>query len=770
MHYFAVEINDPILADILVIDVPSGASLGSILNIIYQEDPSSLIIPSAIFIRPNPGRQIHPSWINHSNRDGTFNDSHSTLSFLNSNPSDIDLTFDRVPSMPVHILHSYEFSHYLSDNINLLASPFCASRILRQGTERILSQIQNAELDYLVAQGHAEFPHIEDMPYITPAGAKVDQFLRVGNVQYSRASLDGLFFWLIPFLSSCDAIVTDTWSIGSTALHISRRLATYRNDERRPCPVELLGEYFIKTKNQIADVQIIISRLDELLRLRQASRPSHWPTQSIIFLFSAINTGKLLKSVREQISDMKLTRRPIVYICLYKLGDSDEEIIYLRDYSESGKFNYTEQGELLIDSKQDTVPVDDRTYFPMHINDVEHIIFREFIQPFRENFLNTFGDLDIVTVHQTDNTNGSAHHHAIRIDTDVLVSHPEFIKRLMYKVKNLNPAPNVIITPGHQAGIEMANIALDELKLRSVDAKIFIHPNLYFNKDISEKEENLRKYLEKLNNSDTILLIDDTFTTGARLAGYEKQLRKLEFKGYVHYLVGVSRPTSIAYWNRRTMHFVKARRDDASVHCIVQIILPNWSKNYCPWCQELSALLRFGDVENELLQQDAIFTRINDLSKEGNVGRGDNLFLKPSDTDRLSFTIDSFFAPLGSSEAWMYGAVASTIQFLRNSENSKILRRPTLGIETYPVSTVIKYNDYLVDCWSDSIIRASIIRAAQPLELEYANSSIEAERLEAARTLIGSDIDDDSDLRCELWIGELTGRFKNLKACRDEEE
>ena len=81
--------------------------------------------------------------------------------------------------------------------------------------------------------------------------------------------------------------------------------------------------------------------------------------------------------------------------------------------------------------------------------------------------------------------------------------------------------------------------------------------------------------------------------------------------------------------------------------------------------------------------------------------------------------------------------------------------KPALGHRRYPVVTVLDHNEYLFGTYSDSLLRACLLRAAHDYELVYADRNTEKQRTQRAIELMASTSAIDSDVSAELVIAIL---------------
>ena len=129
----------------------------------------------------------------------------------------------------------------------------------------------------------------------------------------------------------------------------------------------------------------------------------------------------------------------------------------------------------------------------------------------------------------------------------------------------------------------------------------------------------------------------------------------------------------------------------------------------------------------------------------------------------LSFTKDSKFAALGMSQASVFASVASGVQTLRSPEYEARAHRPALGPRHHPVATVLNHNEYLFATYSDSLLRACLLRAARDYELVYTKIDTEKEKSKRAIELITSPSRIESDVAAEIIIASLAHKFPDLK-------
>jgi hypothetical protein len=749
-------------------EIVRGFSFEEVLEQIYKTESKTLAISQILIARSPVATQIDPSVV----RDliaGRLQEIPRELAFLCSRPQDIDNVFARFPGRSVHLLFSHNHIHYLSANINPTSTinPLDQSEAIRNKAIRAIREI---EIEVIVEAGRARFPAIPGVLYEAPNGRLVRSFLRIGNIQRSRAAVDALFFWLLPHLRDCAGIITDIWSIGSIALNASRRLSSYHFPLRAPCAVEMVSSYLDGSQESAAEAADHISRL---LRLASPASDSKVLRPTVVFLMSAISTGEYHSRTRKLLDHRGTESERVRFVSLFNLGINRTSVPCLVDWSkDAGRGEFAAVDPTKIKGHFDTIKIDPQTYFPTSYEDVHHVIREKEILEFRQ-FLDRYSDISAVKVHRTVTDDGALRHHAISIDTVTLCGHLEFQKRLRDKLLRLEPPPRLVITPVHAAGKILADTTKQILHERAPGIDHIMHPDLVLTDDRIGENKHLLDLINGIDDQSSILILDDAFISGRRLNHYQQALRHVEFRGRIHYLVGVARPSAMSLWEYRCRMLrsrsVGSRYADEgnTVSAIEAFALPDWDEDKCPWCKELQVYQIYANRPKHARLSSVLRTRRQYLEQSMHAGMSSELFLKPPNVDTLSFTRDSKFAPLGSSEASVFASVASGIQALRSPEYQSRSDKPALGTRHYPVTTVLDHKEFLFGTYTDSLLRASFLRAARDYELVYANQSEERQKTECAIQLLTSTSPIENDLSAEIIVAWLANKFPELSLSED---
>jgi len=735
MYYFFLDFEDTerdIRQRFVLVDVPIGVSLQQAFNDFYDatRDRISDRTGAVILLRPTPKSQLSRAAI-----DAICKDEHVDtkgwrrwLKLLTDARKSRDVAFARFSDHSIHIVGSEAFAHFISGNINPNA-PEDVIDSLGIDTVALLRQVQDAEIDHLIAEGHCRLPIFDNQYYRVPSGRLVRSFIRVGNIQRSRHALDAVFFWLLPHLTDCIGVITDTWSISSLSQNISRRLVEYRRDRSRPCPIEMLGDY-ADSAQQVRIAEIIGGFVDRL------SLPNH--SGSVLVLISATHTGSLQKSLDAYLTERGIADR-VKYVSVLKLG-AEAQVTALRDLSEESDF-----APVVNPSQEEVeraIDIDRSVYFPVQAQDVEKVKTQALIEEIRE-FSGRYGGTPFARVHSTDDkTQSMQRHHMVWIDTAALIETDAFQTRLREKVRSLRPAPAVLVFPDHPAAHALAE------KVRALlggTPQLVCHEDLRIDANVPS-DQAAKSVIAAVGKADAVLLLDDAFITGFRVSTYQLNLRRLNTQCVLHYLAAIARPEDRVVWDRQKNSFIKARgarepNMQNTFGAVEHLILPNWSQDRCPWCVEAE----LADHVPESLRRASELVSTRD-------GLSDNLFLVRQGYQQPALQPDSYFGVAGMLPANLFCLVSSLLQRMRTD---RVDRLPLLGEQHFLVSAVLCQETYCA-FYTDPILVSSFLRAALPTELVYRDADKEKRRTERLNKVFRTD---SSVLLGELLFSKLTNRL-----------
>ena len=307
-----------------------------------------------------------------------------------------------------------------------------------------------------------------------------------------------------------------------------------------------------------------------------------------------------------------------------------------------------------------------------------------------QSFLEEYGSRtsnSVVRVHRDIIEDGSTRHHGIWIDTVHLVQSEVFRSRFERYLTEIKTDPIIIVNPGHDAGREMAALATAFWARKGVDIACYEHPSLSSATHQRGVNPALFDIIAKANARQSILILDDAFITGRRLAAYQTHLRNQSFRGRVYYGVAIARPKSLAAWEQfaRRLEYRGGRAGRKLARNVVRaietLVIPNWNEDDCPWCKEVRLHGDAFTVEQSRIQQ-AREDRLGVLEREKELGLKEGLYLQVSERRPWEIAGESIFAPAGACEAAVFVAVASALQDLRTVDDEA--GRRFLALEDFP--------------------------------------------------------------------------------------
>ena len=598
-----------------------------------------------------------------------------------------DRLIRKLPQAAICILHTENFEHLLT----FCLSSNCPENPPECFKEQLLVHARESELKYYAEKYGAVLSSREGFVYQAPSGKCTDKFLRVGNIQKNRQVLDAIFFWMLPHLKSCVAIVTDTWSISSIALNAARLLERHQTDLR--CGIEMFSEY-------IADIrdyhhQSIIDNLNKHISNNEECK--------ILVLFSVVHSGESL-NVSQQILESIPTKN-LAILAIYSLSDNDNIDSLCSGIDD---FKVVDQGQNVV------ITIDPSSYFPTIVGDKALKIRKPNSSP-NKDFFDRYKGLKAIRIHRNvyDLNGKELRHHAFDIEVESLLDDSSFQNRFRNKLKELSKI-SVVVVPRHLAGKRLGEGACNIIaKTRGSTPELIVHDNLRPDELCEKKKE----FLNNFDEQSEILILDDVSITGERLNTYQKSIRELNYPGRIFYLVCVARPDNQMTWEDRIK---KLRlRDNGSPHSVEfveQIVLPDWRRSNCPWCLEYEWLSDLKKRKNlQLNCADLVLNRRLLLEEVAdNEGLIDEVLWIPN-LERPKLTQGSIFIDHEKTfEADVIAAVAGAIQNMRyNTEEECRL------INNFQQPRVLSPENYSgpEPRFNDQILQLAVLRSTLPKEL-----------------------------------------------------
>jgi hypothetical protein len=455
--------------------------------------------------------------------------------------------------------------------------------------------------------------------------------------------------------------------------------------------------------------------------------------RKVLVLISAVATGRSFSELKKSVESLEEYQGQFSFLSLYNLVDG-LEVPTLCDLSheEIGwKFNITSSAAQPTTA---VVPIDPHTYFPTHVRE-EFIDLSTSTAQKGKQFYTDYQGIGAFCVHRDsrDTYGTPIRHHGLYVDVEKLLSHEVFRQKWESLFLSLERAPSVLVTPQHPAGIALQKIAQSVITTKfGSSPEIVVHDDLY-----PQQDSAFHQVFEPLDENADIIIIDDVAITGTRLTQYQAHLRGV-FKGRILFVVGVVRTESQSAHKALKRHLsYRSGYNRENWHRFIfaeEILLPNLDTDRCPWCQEEGLLrnLQKKFLDDQTLRQ-ILMRRMQQLSRSrSEQGLESEVFWHFSPDQALTLTPNSIFLDhRNSSQSDLALAVGSALQHLREagSHNSHLERG-------YPHATLLDSNDYLGNKFTDDIIRAAILRLADPKELACWEEEHESKRKELLNTLI----------------------------------
>lgn len=606
----------------------------------------------------------------------------------------LDGLIRRTPRAEIRILHSTDFRHGLSHNLLEQKGEVYSGDAL----SRLMTALREREFEHYAVNCGGLLAARAGFVYRAPSGHYVRQFLRVGNIQKSRFALDAVFFWMLPYLEGCRAIIVDTWSISSIALNAARLLEKYRDGE--DCRVEFLPAYFDGGRDVREKARTV---------LRYA-----WQDEGVILvLFSAVRSGRSFNRLRETI-ERAVPRKNVRYLAIYSLGSAvgfDALCTELPGFEDAKG-----QGSVIT--------IDPSSFFPVTARD-KPLLIRKPDAAANRDFFRRYKGARAIRIHRDvrDSSGTRMRHHAFDVEVEALLTKPTFRKRLGGVLDQIEQ-PAIVVAPPHNVGRSLGDIVQE-----FVQKKFRVAPQVLLHSDLNPDDGAVRSAFRKTKTRTNLLILDDVSTTGQRLNRFQMNLRTLEFRGHISYLVAVARPDDDQAWRQRVQN-LRARENGRpnQVHWVEKIILPNWDETECPWCLEyewLSEVLQDNTASATSFDLALARHRTLEAAADGE-GLVDEVLWVGSASSRPVVTRGSIFLPhVGAVEADVVASVAGAIQRMRTAvDEADVLRND------YPQPRIVSPNNFLGPSprYNDAILRMAVLRVTRPAELRRWDDADEAMR------------------------------------------
>jgi hypothetical protein len=520
---------------------------------------------------------------------------------------------------------------------------------------KLIEAIRNSDLSEVISKTRGDC--IIDAPpnahFITPSEKHTTRFLRLADALHSYDALDRISYWLQSEMAGASGIIIDTWSLSSIVLRSQQLLGI-------DVPFDCFRKHI---KNDEAEA---IRILNELKKRMVGNGP-------LLCLVSISSSGFFFKKFEELVKKSNIQNAPKV-LSIFKFKNAPEDIKALATLDlELEFYNGVQDCIHCNDTKRvKTYEIDPKFYYPRE--------FKEEIIKFDNNllqdslkgkspsskFIHKYGKVPgVLRVHKDDPNDGlNPRHHSFYIDVATLLDDDNFKKELcaaLEKIRVENIEPTVVVTPPHDAGVLLADIACELL-----GAKRVIHHNL----QVLSVEERLL-----ITSAKHIIFLDDVLITGSRITEYNRTLRET-YKGELNSLAKITWFPVIARPSSESV--IDDIKDSLSNHSwknefkyLYEIVLPDWiGDRDCPWCAELAVFDR--EIGSLFAESKWYKERRDSLlhGKKQGISK-DPLFLLPN-IERATAGSGSKIVDAGSSEMQVIFLFAIGLQRLRHIEKTPL--------------------------------------------------------------------------------------------------
>lgn len=508
-------------------------------------------------------------------------------------------------------------------------------------TKRLVEVLRSEELVGFVTRTDAMFEFGKAAVFALPSGAFADYFFRVGNLQSDAEFCHAMLFWALPHMAQASSIVSDTWSISTTAASLGSGLSQYRGGDAKVAWSHMF-EY-------------LPSSSDSQERLKRSIASMEGSSDRLLFLNSFRSSGRLEAAVKSAADDLGFSDR-VDFLSIYGIqpgqgGDVSLLCDLTSFFGERGLEGMVEHGTA---RSTPVFNIHKRTYFP----DFRKPIVKSFSvksSALDKDFFERYAGQGIFSVCRTGGsatytgTEGfdtKSRHHAFHVDAQRLFESDEFARRL----GSLKPRPvDAVFTNGSSASLRLAERYIEASGSKC--ARVIVGGHAGFG-DVSANSE-VSEFLAEAAGK-TIAFCVPMVVSGAGLGNLQEQLRRIlgspkNIRANVVILIGLLRPDHPEKLSRLKSSYL--RRGDPSGSAwhepfvVESIVLPNWQEDRCPWTSERRVITRA--LEAQALSdpdRDLLLSRKEVLERLARSGLSDSrVFFTRGRDVRLRFNPDSLW-------------------------------------------------------------------------------------------------------------------------------
>lgn len=676
--------------------------------------------------------------------------------------SEIDKVLNRAPNIDIFLLLDGHSAAMEAMKSVLLPSPH---QLINESTKSIIFQavansvseaIRAAEFATVFEKGRTRsvISSSTNYHFSLPSGAHASQFIRLGDAFSEMAMVDRIAYWIALEMqlqilpegqgvlratsdehdqnkhdTDPDTLIADTAQPHALIVdHPSMLILASRVHALISVPIEIVSFPAYPTDSEALAASF--ARLGEL-KSRCASA---------FVVIGVASTGRLANHIRTWGENFgvgfNLRVRVLYAACELPTIPAEQVMCQLEL---PGYQHYATGSDCKFCATSKAVPVQSSSYLVGQSPTEPAVLGKGYFDE-QHGFLNRWGEYKGVLRVHYDDPNEPSGHHAFYVDVGTLLDIPEFFAEMIGEIKLLVPPPDVVIAPALPVPKRLGVLIAEGLKCPLVEL------------DMSTLASVDEVVNDSLFRAETVLVVDDVFSTGNR------------FKGIVRYLreQGVKRAPNLKYTHLWTViaslasrnNYAKTKRGLTSVQDawkaglshFFTLALPDWAKEDCPWCIEFRELTAL--TQDNVFQDGPIAIRIAELW-DTRSGINDEPFFGCEIMPTPNLGAGSYAQAADASPIRALFACASGIQQLRYGQKP-------LSADQFPAPSYFALRNFSEN-YTEHLLWLAMLRSLTARELE---GELKQFLVDIA---LDQDIQNSSYIRNELAVAWLTGKLGAIR-------
>ncbi|MBF6990781.1 hypothetical protein [Cupriavidus sp. IK-TO18] len=405
-----------------------------------------------------------------------------------------------------------------------------------------------------------------------PSRAHTSHFFRLAECLASTDDLDKLVYWVARDICGQHAI-------GTTSNQTFGLVVLVDNPSTLVLALRL-SHVFPKLAMTYDCVRAYPENPDSSADLRHWLQPRLTADSRIHFIVSVSSTGGLIETLRKVAESLDV---PVGTSVLYATTPDPAPkafcALQIDDYWHKSS---SENCEACQQGNSPVFRIDRARYF-LAARNVDTRALPPPLFEAQRTFIESYGHIDgVLRTHVNDTSWQSGKHRAFSINVEKLLEIPEFREELLGKIRGMDPAPDLIITPMHPGAAAIGRLLALELPI-----PVISHGSLRLNLAI----ETDRSLADAISRSQSILIVDDMAYGPERMQTYVKAIRGSNDHFVAPRLITLM-PLLVLPAKESEMD--TAIRGIASDHderafrvdWLYRFALPDSGERACPWCRE----------------------------------------------------------------------------------------------------------------------------------------------------------------------------------------